>query len=591
MTTESRREGVIGTAFDLRLLRRLWKFVRPHKLLMLIGLGLIPLAAGFELLQPYLLKLAIDDHITTHQMNGFGTLMLAYVGLVLAQSLTMFGQLYAFQLLGQRTIHGIRQAIYDHVLGQRRAFFDHRPVGRLLTRMTNDVETINEIFTNGVITLVADFVKMVGIVATMFILDAKLTLLTFICLPFLAATVIYARNIMRSSFREIRAKLAAMNTFVQEHISGIKVLQLFLRERKAAKEYDQLNAGHRDAYLGAIKADATVYAVVEAIGVCAAAGIAWFAGANIATTGLTVGLIVAFIEYINKFFVPVRDLSAKYTVMQSAMAAAERIVDLLDTHEPDAPTAPARPSHPEERPGTIVFDHVHFAYREGDPVLNDITMHIEPGTTVAVVGATGSGKSTLIRLLARLYEPTSGEIRLGGVPLPTLDKEQLRDRLTVVSQDVFMFSGSVADNVRLGDPSASDDEIREAMARVGADAILSRRNADIDETVQERGGNFSAGERQLLAFARALIRDPEILILDEATAHVDPEAEELIEGAMRTLMQNRTSLVIAHRLSTIRRADVIVVLARGQIAEMGSHDQLVAEDGIYAQLERTFRQS
>jgi ATP-binding cassette subfamily B protein len=453
--------------------------------------------------------------------------------------------------------------------------------------MTNDVETINEIFSSGVVTLIADFIKMAAIIAMMLALDVRLTLMTFVTLPVLIVVVLYARGIMRTSFRQIRVKLAAMNSFVQEHVSGMKVVQLFGREARAASEYDQLNGDHRDAYLGAIRADASMYAVVEAIGVCSAASIAWYSGANIGDTGLTVGLVVAFIEYINKFFIPVRDLSAKYTVMQSAMAASERIVALLDTDEPDAP---ARSDIADDQgDDAVAFEQVHFGYRKGEPVLQGIDMNIRRGDTVAVVGATGSGKSTIIRLLTRLYEPQEGTIRLAGKDILGIPVDELRRRVTVVSQDVFLFSGTVGENVRLGRPDATDAEVEDALDRVGALRLLKRRGQGLDEKVSERGSNFSSGEKQLISFARALIRDPELLVLDEATAHVDPEVEGLIETALTALMAGRTTLVVAHRLSTIRRADQIVVLSHGKVAEAGTHDSLVEADGMYARLERTFR--
>lgn len=585
-----RDEEVLGKAYDSRLIRRLWRFVVPHWPLLLLGLVLIPLAIGFELAQPYLLKIVIDDYIAARELDGLELVALAYVLLVIFESGTSFGQLYSLQLLGQRSMHDLRQFIYRHVIRQRRGFFDDRPVGRLLTRMTNDVETINEIFSSGVVTLVADFIKMGAIVAMMLALDVRLTLITFLTLPILVVVVVYARRIMRNSFREIRVKLAAMNTFIQEHVSGMKVVQLFGRERRAADEYDELNGAHRDAYLGAIRADATMYAVVEAIGVVSAASIAWYAGGKIGETGLTVGLIVAFIEYINKFFIPVRDLSAKYTVMQSAMAASERIIALLDTDEPDAPAGVRdgddRPA--DERGLAVDLEDVHFRYRDDEPVLRGVDLEVVAGNTVAVVGATGSGKSTIIRLLTRLYEPQDGAVRVFGRDVRSYPVDELRRRITVVSQDVFLFAGTVADNVRIGRPEASDQEIEAALDRVGALGLLVRRGKGIHQEVAERGGNFSAGERQLISFARALIRDPEILVLDEATAHVDPEVEGVIECALGELMRGRTTLVIAHRLSTIRRADRIVVLSRGSVAEHGTHDELIAAGGLYARLEKTF---
>ncbi len=593
-------EAVLGKAYDAALMKRLWTFVRPHWKLLVLALALMPIGVGFELAQPYLLKVAIDGYIAASppHTDGLGTLALGYVALVLSQSGAMFAQLYCLQLLGQRSMHDLRLATYRHVLGQRAAFFDRVPVGRLLTRMTNDVEAINEMFASGVVTLVADVVKLVAIVVMMLVLNVELTLITFITLPALILLVNWSRRVMRTSFRQIRVKLAAMNAFVAEHLSGIKVVQLFRRERRAHNSYSAINDDYRDAYLGAIRADASMYAGVEAIGVIAVACVAYWAGGRIHDGVLTVGLVVAFIQYIDKFFLPVKDLSAKYTVMQSAMAGAERITTLLDTSEPDAPARPQATDDGDTGPidgaPALGFDKVEFAYRPSEPVLRSVSLDVPRGRTVAVVGATGSGKSTLIKLLTRLYEPQSGSVRLGGRDVRDLPPEQLRRRVTVVSQDVFLFAGTVRENVELGLPVGTPDadaRVEAALHRVGADRLLEQRGRDADEPVAERGANFSAGERQLIAFARALVRDPEVLVLDEATAHVDPELEELIEGALAELMRDRTTLVIAHRLSTIRNADEIVVMSAGRIIERGTHDELIAHGGAYAALERTFSRS
>ena len=593
-------EQVLGKAYDLRLIRRLWPFVRPHWRLLILTALIMPLTIGLDLAQPYVLKVAIVDHIAVGKLAGLEYLILIMLGLIAAQAAFGFLEQWALQLVGQRSMHGLRLSIYDHVLRQRAAFFDKIPVGRLMTRMTNDIESINEMFASGVVTLFADVIRMLAIVVIMFSLDVKLTLMTFLTLPFLFVLVNYARNAMRRSFRAIRVRLAAMNAFVQEHLSGIRVVHLLGRQAIARTEYDEINAGHRDAYLDSIRADSAMYALVEAIGVSAIAAIAWWSarayGGDPGTTIATVGLVAVFIEYINKFFIPVRDLSAKYAVMQGAMAATERITQLLDTDEPDAPPArpAARPARPaDDDAGAVYFDTVRFSYG-AEPVLNGLTMKVPRGATVAVVGATGSGKSTLIKLLTRLYEIEGGGIRIDGVDVRDLPVESLRRRVTVVSQDVFMFAGTVADNVRLGS-GASDEQVDRALAGVGLDRMLARRakpgQALRELPVTERGTNFSAGERQLVAFARALVRDPEFLVLDEATAHVDPEAESLIETGVARLMHGRTTLVIAHRLSTIRNADLIVVVDRGVVVEQGTHEQLVAAGGVYAALERTFRRA
>jgi ATP-binding cassette, subfamily B, multidrug efflux pump len=611
-------ENVLGKAYDLVLIGRLLPFVKPHLRLALLTALLMPCTIAFELGQPYLFKLAIVDHIAAGKPDGLQWIAAGFLGLVLLQSLSSYFEQWSLQLVGQRSMHGLRLTIYRHVMAQRAAFFDRIPVGRLMTRMTNDIESINEMFASGVVTLFADVIRMTAIVVIMFSLDVTMTLMTFCTLPLLFILVNYARSAMRRSFREIRVRLAAMNAFVQEHLSGMRVIQLLGRAKIASAEYDEINAGHRDAYLDSIRADAAMYALVEAIGVIAVAMIAWWASAGgYGNTIATVGLVVVFIDYINKFFIPVRDLSAKYAVMQGAMAAAERITQLLDTNELDG-VLEAKPDAASAKPGAVAeaevavsspklgadadadadaaskpgslavrFQGVTFSYGK-EPVLRGIDLDVATGTTVAVVGATGSGKSTLIKLLTRLYDHGGGRIEMAGTDIRDLSLADLRRRVTVVSQDVVMFNGTLAENIALG-LDVSREQILDAARKVGLDRALERRNATIDERVAERGQNFSSGERQLIAFARAMVRNPELLILDEATAHVDPEAEELIERGVSALMTGRTTLVIAHRLTTIRNADQIVVLNRGTVVERGTHDQLVATGGLYAALERTFR--
>lgn len=582
-------EDVLGQAYDTKLMIRLWTYVRPHALLLVFALLLIPITVAFEIAQPYLLSVAIDVYITNHVTDGLGTLAMVFVGFVIMQALCGYAQLYALQLVGQRSMHSLRLATYRHILTRRTAFFDRVPVGRLLTRMTNDIESINEMFAGGVVTLLADVVRLIAIVGMMFYLNVRLTLITFITIPALIVLVSYARKLMRSSYREIRVKLAAMNTHLQEHLSGIGIVQLFVRERATAAQYDTINAEYRQAYQGSILADASMYAIVEAIGLISVAAIAWYSGATIGETGLTIGLIVAFIEYVNKFFIPIKDFSAKYAVMQSAMAAAERIIGLLDTKEEDAPSEDEVDKLPTSSADYAVeFQKVRFSYREGEPVLRGLNLSVRPGQKVAVVGATGSGKSTLIKLLARLYEIDEGAIFLGGNNILAIPPGALRKEVTVVNQDVFLFQGSIADNVRMGKLDATDQEITTALERIGANAVLDLEGEGIHAKVADRGENLSAGQRQLIAFARALVRDPGLLILDEATAHVDPKTEAAIERGLDVLMEGRTTLVIAHRLSTIANADKIIVLDKGVVAEVGTYESLVEASGLFATLEKSF---
>jgi ATP-binding cassette subfamily B protein len=588
-------EAVLGKAYDIALIRRLWPFIRPHWKLLLAWALFMPVTIALELAQPALFRFALTQHILLGNAAALPFDALLYMMLVLTQGGSSFCETWFLQLAGQRTMHALRIAIFDHVLAQRAAFFDKIPVGRLMTRMTNDIESLNEMFAQGAITLIADFVKMLAIVVIMLTIDPTLALLTFLTLPFLVVLVEYARRLMRASFRQIRVRLAAMNAFAQEHLSGIKVVQLLGRSAIAKREYDEINAGHRDAYLGQIRADASMYAIVEAIGSVAIAVVIWYAAGHRQENIAMIGVVVVFIEYINKFFIPVRDLSQKYAVMQGAMAASERIFQLLDTKDWDggngtesvAPSRTGKPAVKQASAPVVELADVHFSYG-AEPVLRGVSVRVPRGATVAVVGATGSGKSTVIKLLTRLYERDRGTIRLDGVDIRDIPLDELRERITVVSQDVVLFAGTLADNIALG-KHYSRPRLDAAVHRVGLDRALARRGDGVEAVVAERGSNFSAGERQLVAFARALLRDPEVLILDEATAHVDPEAEQLIERGVTELMKGRTTLVIAHRLSTIRNADLIVVMDKGQVVEQGTHDELVARGGFYAALERTFR--
>jgi ATP-binding cassette subfamily B multidrug efflux pump len=612
-------EVVLGKAYDIRLMRRLARYVRPHTKLLVGWVALMAVRTAFELGQPSLVAWVLAKHILTPRIELLPLDALAYVGLVIGQNVSSFCEQWFVQLAGQRTMHDLRIAIFDHVLGQRAAFFDRMPVGRLMTRMTNDIESLNEMFSQGAITIVGDVVKAVAIMIVLLCIDVELALITFATLPLLFVIVEYARRAMRTSFRQIRVRLAAMNAFAQEHLFGIRVVQLLGRGAIAQREYNEINAGHRDAYLLQIRADAGMYALVEAVSYVAIGAVLWWASQHRllpliiggVATSAAIQIIWQFYGYINQFFEPIRDLSAKYAVMQGAMAASERIFQLLDTDEldgagdPDAtkpefdssrsdrsgerPPAEVQPTKrkPELAGPAVELAGVHFSYG-AEPVLRGVDVRVTRGSTIAMVGATGSGKSTVIKLLTRLYERDRGAIRIDGVDVRDIPLAELRRRITVVSQDVILFAGTLEENIALGKPYARE-QIESAIRRVGLDRALARRGTGLETKVAERGANFSAGERQLVAFARALLRDPEILVLDEATAHVDPEAEELIERGVAELMKGRTTLVIAHRLSTIRNADLIVVMDKGQVIEQGKHDELVARGGVYAALERTFR--
>jgi ATP-binding cassette, subfamily B, multidrug efflux pump len=580
-------DDAIGKALDGALLRRIFSYVWPYRTIIALAVGLLPLAAAIELAQPYLLKKAIDEHIAVGKLAGLDRLGVLYLFALLGQSVASFAQTYLTQLVGQRAMNDLRVQVHTHVLALSAAFFDRTPLGRLMTRLTSDVEALTEMFASGLVSLVGDFIRLGFILIVIFRIDWRLALFSLGSAPILYGVAAFFRGWVRDAFREIRGKMARLNAFLQEHLSGIKVVQVFAREAKVEGEFDVINVDYRRANSRAIFADASLYSIVEAVGSIAVASLLWYGGGRIALGTLTFGVVVMFIQYLEKFFAPIRDLSTKYTVMQQAMAAAERVFTLLDTQSPDAPLM-ADPSarSASEDPPLIELDHVTFGYREDRPVLSDVSLKIRRGETVAIVGPTGAGKSTIIKLLPRLYEVRGGALRVGGVDVRAVDKHTLRRRIVVVSQDVFMFSGTLRDNLGLGAPDVTDARLLEAARRVGADRVIAKRPGGLDAPVVERGANYSSGERQLIAFARALARDPEILVLDEATASVDPETERVIERGIGELMRGRTSIVIAHRLSTVQRATRIVVIHRGQIAEEGTHDELLARGGHYARLYR-----
>jgi ATP-binding cassette subfamily B protein len=578
-------EQTLGKAVDAVLLKKLWPFFRPHGRLLVASLVLLVPVTLFSLTQPYLIRQAVSKAIAVGSLSKLHMFALLYLGMLVLEYASRFAQLYTMQLGGQRSTAGLRRHIFSHVQGLRLSYFDRTPIGRVLTRVTNDVEAINEAFSSGALTAVGDALMLVGILVVMIVLNAKLALFTLGALPLLALVVEWFRRRAREAFREIRAKIARINSSLAEQVQGVAVVQAFGREARCQEEFDELNRGYRDANYDAIRYDVGVYAIVEAIGDLVVAGMIAWAGAHLVVGRVQAGDLVAFIELIRRFFMPVRELSTKYTVMQSAMAASERIFQLLETNERDAPLRDATAADPA-REMHLTLEHVGFSYRPGEPVLHDLSFEVRRGQRIAIVGATGSGKTTIASLVLRLYEWETGDIRLDGRDIRSIPRQELRRRFAVVPQDVFLFSGDIVSNVALGDPEPDRDRVRWALEQVGAWEHVALRAGGLDAKISERGQNFSLGQRQLLAFARALYRDPEILILDEATASVDTETEAVIQKAVERLLQGRTALVIAHRLSTIRAADRILVMSKGRLVEQGTHDSLLAAGGIYARLHR-----
>ncbi|ANM31821.1 antibiotic ABC transporter ATP-binding protein [Acidobacteria bacterium Mor1] len=579
-------EESLGKAYDARLIRRIWPYLRPYRGQVFLALLILVLVAAAQLAQPYLIKIAIDEHITPGQLEGLAAVAGMFFIALLAEFLLRYAQFYVMERTGQNVVYDIRTAVFGHLQRLPAKFFDKNPVGRLMTRVTSDVEALNEAFTSGLVMILADLVKLVGIVAILLWMDWRMALITFAILPVMLVVTWQFRSRVRSAYRRVRGVVAKLNAFLQESVSGMRLVQLFGREKANAELFEGVNGEHLGAQLKGVRYDSSFSAVAEMIGSITLAAIVWAGGGRILQGSITFGTLVAFIDYAEKFFRPVQELSQRYTTMQAAMASAERLFKLLDT-EPTIVTPDSPKSLPRPMRGRVGFDGVTFGYDPEQPVLHDVSFAIEPGQKIGVVGWTGSGKSTLIRLLTRLYDIQQGSITLDGVDVRELDLEELRRSVGVVLQDHFLFAGTLEYNVSLGDPRITPERVREAARAVRADRFVERLPKGWDEEVRERGSNFSMGERQLLSFARALAFDPAVLVLDEATASVDPETEHHIQEALETLMQGRTSIVIAHRLSTIRDADRILVLHQGQLVESGTHDELVeVQGGIYRTLHR-----
>ncbi|MGN6718404.1 MAG: ABC transporter ATP-binding protein [Candidatus Binatia bacterium] len=582
MTEAIEQEEILGKAYDFGLIRRLWKFIIPYKRLFLLSLLLLPLQQAFGLAQPYLMKVGIDQYIASKNLWGLQNVMLLFLAALIGETLTVFAQYYFSMLVAQRCLADLRVAIFSHVQKLPTSYFDRNPVGRLVTRMTTDVDVLQEMFAAGVITLASDFVMVVWIVGIMFYLDIELALVSLALIPPMALAINFFRVKARRTYRQIRVRIARINAYLGEAISGMAVIQLFAREQKTYREFEALNADHRDAYHLSNLYEAGLYSMVEAAGSVSVGLLLWYGGGEVLHGIIGIGTLVAFNEYIHRFFVPLRDFSQKYTVMQSAMASAERIFHLLDT--PVDIANPKKPQVPKPFRGEVVFDRVWFHYKAGEPVLKNVSFRIEPGEKVAVVGATGSGKTTTIKLLNRLYDIQKGAIKVSGVDVRDWDLRALRRHIGVVLQDVFLFSGDVRANLALGNPSIPLERIREAAEIANADRFIRRLPDGYAALVRERGSNFSGGQRQLLSLARVLVYQPEILVMDEATSSIDTETEALIQDALEKVMRDRTCLLIAHRLSTIRNADRIIVLHHGEVREVGSHAELMERQGIYYRL-------
>jgi ATP-binding cassette, subfamily B, multidrug efflux pump len=590
-------EEVLGKAYDSRLMGRLLLYMRPYWRLVSLSLVFLLLQSGLQVLGPLITKVAVDKYLdpSTHSRptildpllpqdpwTGLSKLGLLYLGVIAGTFVSEFVQMYLMQYIGQLAMFDLRRELMEHLQGLDLAFFDRNPVGRLVTRVTTDVDVLNDLFSSGLVTILGDVLVLSFIVAVMFRMSPSLTAIMLGAMPLvIIATVIFRRSVTQS-YRRIRVAIARINAYLQEHITGMAVLQLFNRERRSMAEFDEVNHQHMAAYKDAITAYGWFYPVVEFLSMLALAGILTYGGFRVSAGGLTLGVIASFLQYGLRFFRPIQDLSEKYNILQAAMASAERIFKLLDTEPAVLP--PALPHPPPAAIAPLEFEHVWFAYHGEDWILEDVSFRIEPGETIAVVGHTGAGKTTLISLLLRFYDVQKGAIRIGGHDVRDLDPQELRRQVGVVLQDPYLFTGTLEENIRLGTEAIAREQVAAAAEQVNLLDFIHALPDGFEHSIRERGSGLSTGQKQLISFARALAHNPRYLILDEATSSVDTETEFRVREALGRMVEGRTSIIIAHRLSTIQRADRILVMHKGRLRESGTHQQLLARRGIYWKL-------
>lgn len=582
-------EEVLGKAYDTRLMKRLLKSLIPYRWYVALGILLSMFVSGMEAIRPYFTKIAVDVNIANGDKQGLLLTVLLFFVVLIVRGAVQYFSAYLTQWIGQRTIFDLRMQIFEHLQRLNIKFFDKNPIGRLITRVTNDVEVLNEMFSSGVVMVFTDVFTIIGILYFMFQMNWQLALISLSVLPLLFYATFLFRRKARESYREVRLQLARINTFMQEHITGMLVDQIFNREKVSHQKFTDINASHRDANIKSIFYYAVFYPSVELIGAIAVGLIIWYSGVEALTGTITIGTVMAFFQFNEMFWRPIRDLSEKYNIMQTAMASSERIFKLLDEKPIIVSKHDAVPLNSVS--GEIEFRNVSFSYNDledgsenDDWILKNVSFKINSGETVAIVGHTGAGKTTIINLLTRFYDVQEGSILIDGINIRDVDQYQLRKQIGVVHQDVFLFSGDIKSNINLGNEKIKIDRIKAAARVVGLNNFIDTLPNRYSEEVKERGATLSVGQKQLISFARALAFNPKILILDEATSSIDTESEQLIQKAILKLLKGRTSIVIAHRLSTIQRADKIIVLHKGEIREMGTHQELLSVRGIYHKL-------
>lgn len=575
-------DDIKGKAYDSKLMKRLLGYIKPYKGYVILAILLNVIVAGLGPLRPYLTKIAVDDAIAGSDYQLLLTIVIILISSLLFQAVIQYLLTYFTQLMGQKIIYDLRVKIFAHIQKLSLKYFDKTPIGKIVTRVTNDVEALNEMFSSGIVMVFSDIFIILWIFGFMFFMSWELALITLSVLPILFYATFLFRKKVRVAYRQERKHLSALNSYMQEHITGINIVQVFSKEKEELKKFIGINTEYRNALIRSVFYYATFYPVVEILSSISIALIIWYGGGSVIQDSMTIGILFAFIQYTEMFFRPIRDLSEKYNIMQTAMAASERIFDVLD--EDTMILNKENPKQMSKIFGDVEFKDVTFAYNEGEDVLKNISFQIKPGETVAIVGATGAGKTSIISLLTRFYDIQKGEILVDGVNIKDMDKHELRKRISVVLQDVYLFSGDIKSNIGLDSEEISEDKIIEAAKIVGADKFINQLPGNYKEEVKEKGATLSVGQKQLISFARALAFDPQILILDEATSSIDTETEILIKSAIEQLLVGRTSIVIAHRLSTVQNADKIIVMHKGEVREIGTHQELLAKRGIYYKL-------